>query len=74
MMKPWRIRTPATDRIDLLFEPEYERISENGSRDANFVSTHQMFGGYSGRIVPDDGAAVEVRDLFGWIEDHEARW
>ena len=73
-MKPWRIHTAVSDRIDLLFEPEYERISESGSRDANFVSTHQMFGAYSGRITPDDAAPIELRGLFGWIEDHEARW
>ncbi len=74
MMKPWRIRTAATERIDLLFEPEFERISENGTPDSHFVNTHQMFGRYSGRIAPDNGGAVELRDLFGWIEDHEARW
>jgi hypothetical protein len=33
-----------------------------------------MFGRYSGRITPDGGEPVEVRDLFGWIEEHEARW
>jgi hypothetical protein len=33
-----------------------------------------MFGAYRGRIVPDSGEVIEVRDLFGWIEEHEARW
>lgn len=73
-MKPWRVRAPASSCVDLLFEPEYERVSESGSREAMFVSTHQMFGRYSGRITPDGGPAIELRDLFGWIEDHEARW
>jgi hypothetical protein len=74
MMKPWRVRTAATGRIDLLFEPEFERVSESGRRDAYFTSGHQMFGRYSGRITPNGGAAVELRDLFGWVEEHEARW
>jgi len=74
MMKPWRVRTAVTDRIDLLFEPEFERISKSGSRDAYFTDAHQMFGRYSGWITPDGGAPIEVRDLFGWIEEHEARW
>jgi Protein of unknown function (DUF2804) len=74
MMKPWRVRTAATDRIDLRFEPEFERVSESGRRDAFFSSAHQMFGRYNGRITPDYGGAIEVRDLFGWIEEHEARW
>ncbi len=74
MLRPWRVRTTVTDRIDLLFEPEFERFSESGRRDGNFTSGHQMFGRYSGRITPDDGGAIELRDLFGWIEEHEARW
>lgn len=74
LMKPWRVRTTATERVDLVFEPEFERISETGDRSAMFVSTHQMFGRYSGRIMPDGMAPIELRDLFGWIEDHEARW
>jgi hypothetical protein len=74
MMKPWRVRTTTTERIDLLFEPEFERISESGRREGYFTSAHQMFGSYSGRIIPDEGSAVEVRDLFGWIEEHEAHW
>jgi len=74
MMKPWRVRTSATDRIDLLFEPEFERISESGRRDGFFSNAHQMFGCYSGRITPDDGGPINVGQLFGWIEEHEARW
>lgn len=74
LMKPWRVRTTVTDRVDLTFEPEFERVSENGSRNATFVSTHQVFGAYSGIITPDGSAPIELRDLFGWIEDHEARW
>ncbi|MEO8457780.1 MAG: DUF2804 domain-containing protein [Chloroflexota bacterium] len=73
-MKPWLVRSAATDRIDLRFDPEYERFSENGSRDSLFVKTNQMFGTYSGRISPDDGDPIELHGLFGWIEDHEARW
>ncbi|HZP58277.1 MAG TPA: DUF2804 domain-containing protein [Dehalococcoidia bacterium] len=74
MMRPWRVRTAATDRIDLRFDPEFERVSESGRRDAWFTSAHQMFGTYSGRITPDGGGPIEIADLFGWIEDHEARW
>ena len=38
------------------------------------MRVHQMFGTYSGRITPDDGGPFEVRELFGWVEDQEARW
>jgi hypothetical protein len=75
MLRPWRIRTAVTDRIDLRFEPEYERVSFSGKRDGYFTDAHQVFGCYAGRITPDDdGEPVELRDLFGWIEEHEARW
>ncbi|TAK60170.1 MAG: DUF2804 domain-containing protein, partial [Dehalococcoidia bacterium] len=73
-MKPWRVRTSTTDRIDLRFDPEFERASFSGRRDAWFTEGHQLFGRYSGRITPDGGAPIDLRDLFGWIEEHEAQW
>ncbi len=72
-MNPWRVHTAGSDRIDLLFEPEFERISESGNED-RYMNVHQMFGRYSGRIVSDGNRSIELRDLFGWIEDQEARW
>src|SRR6266542_317234 len=74
IMKPSRVRTAATERIDLLFEPEFERASESGRRDGYFAGAHQMFGRYSGRISSDVDGSIEVSELFGWIEEHEARW
>lgn len=74
MMKPWRVRTAVSDRIDLRFEPEFERASESGNKDGYFTNAHQMFGRYSGCVTTGGGEAIELRDLFGWIEEHEARW
>jgi hypothetical protein len=71
---PWRIRTAATDRIDLTFAPEYDRVSKSGRRESWYTEAHQLFGRYSGRITPDAGEPIEVRDLFGWAEEHDARW
>jgi hypothetical protein len=73
-MKPWRVRTSASDRIDLVFEPDYERAGKTGRRQGWYTEVHQMFGRYSGRITPDGSAPIEVRELFGWIEEHDARW
>jgi hypothetical protein len=73
-MQPWRVRTTVSDRIDLLFTPEFENASQSGRRDGYFTVGHQMFGCFSGRITPDGGDAIELRDLFGWVEEHEARW
>ncbi|MEX1253936.1 MAG: DUF2804 domain-containing protein [Dehalococcoidia bacterium] len=74
MMKPWRVRGAATDSIDLRFAPEFERVSETGRRDSYFTDARQVFGCYSGYVTTDAGERLELRDMFGWIEDHEARW
>jgi hypothetical protein len=73
-MRPWRIRTPVTDRMDLLFTPEYDRHEQTGRRDKYFTEVHQLFGTYSGAIRPDGEGLIEIEGLFGWIEEHEARW
>ena len=72
-MKPWRVHTAVSDAVGLTFEPEFERVSESGN-DERYMNVHQMFGTYSGRVTRDDSAPIEVRDLFGWVEDQEARW
>ena len=73
-MSPWFVRTAVTDRVALRFEPEFERVANSGRRDAYFTSVHQMFGRYTGRIAHGDVGPIEVRDLFGWVEEHEANW
>jgi hypothetical protein len=72
-MKRWRIRTAGTNSVELSFTPEFERISESGNAE-RYMNVHQMFGTYSGRVKTDEGSRIEVRDLFGWVEDQEARW
>jgi uncharacterized protein DUF2804 len=73
-MKPWRVRTAVSDAVDLRFAPEFDRASESGRRDSYFTSAHQMFGCYTGHVTAAGGERINVRDLFGWIEEHEARW
>jgi hypothetical protein len=73
-MKPWRIRTAASDRIDLVFEPEYDHATKSGNRETWYTEAHQRYGRYNGRITPDGAPAIELRDLWGWSEEHDARW
>ncbi len=73
LMKPWRIDAASSDRVDLRFDPEFERVSESGNAKF-YMNVHQMFGTYSGHVTPDRGDPIELRDLFGWVEDQEARW
>ena len=73
LMKPWTIRTTSTKRVDLRFEPFYDRFAHT-----NFViiksDMHQMIGRYYGTIVDDNDIPVELSGLIGWAEEHQARW
>jgi hypothetical protein len=33
-----------------------------------------MFGRYNGTVVTDKGKKLEIRDLVGWAEEHQAKW
>ncbi len=71
-MKPWRIKAKSK-RVDLRFTPFHERIAK---AKAGILSSevHQMFGYYDGTVVPDGGERIAVDHVFGWIEEHRARW
>jgi hypothetical protein len=72
-MRPWRIRTPRSDRLDVTLTPVYDKVSRLQAGVAA-SSVDQCFGTFAGTIVPDDGAAIEVADLFGWAEEATWRW
>jgi hypothetical protein len=74
LMKPWRVRGAATDRIDLAFQAEFKRATFTGSKEGNYSDAKQVFGTYTGRIMPDNAEPIELSDMFGWIEEHDARW
>ena len=71
-MKPWKF-TDAENRIDLVFTPFKERIATT-----NLViitsEVHQMFGCYNGKIISDDGDTIQIKNLVGFAEEHNAKW
>lgn len=72
-LAPWRIRTPRSDRVDVTFRPTFDKRSRlQAGLAASAVD--QCFGTYDGRIVPDDGVALEVTGLLGWAEEATWRW
>lgn len=73
-LKPWRVRTAVTDRVDLGFEPEFDRATTSGRRGSYFTEAHQLFGVYSGHITAEGHGRIPLQDLFGWAEEHEAHW
>lgn len=70
---PWRLRTTVTDRVDLTFEPFYERVAKT---DALIIRSqvHQMIGHFSGTLHSGKGDLIRIEDAVGWAEDHYARW
>jgi hypothetical protein len=71
-MKPWRIKARSR-RVDLRFTPFHERVAT--ARTGVLSSeVHQLFGHYDGVVVPDSGERIAVNHVFGWIEEHKARW
>jgi hypothetical protein len=71
-MKPWKFGDSG-GRLDLTFTPIKERIAKTklGIIDSE---VHQMFGRYSGKAVTDNGEVIYLKDLFGFAEEHHARW
>lgn len=72
LMKKWDIKTKVSDRINIIFEPEYERIAVSSML---FVKSdvHQMIGRFSGEIKTDDGI-VKIEKAPGCAEEHTALW
>jgi hypothetical protein len=71
--KPWRIRTPESDRLDLRFDPFFERVDRTNLL---ILKSHvnQVFGYYSGTFVTEDGERISLDGLLGWVEQQNARW
>jgi hypothetical protein len=72
-MQPWTLKTQGSERIDLRFVPFFERVART---DLLILKSevHQLIGRLSGTVVPDDGAALRLEKMVGWVESHEARW
>jgi hypothetical protein len=71
-MAPWHF-TDDEGCLDLTFTPFKDRTAQT-NLGVIFSSVHQMFGRYSGRVMLDDGTPLEIRDLLGFAEEHQARW
>jgi len=73
IMKPWKLKSKATDCIDLEFSPIYERIAKT-----NMVlvksELHQMVGYFTGHVITAEGEKIEINHLLGCAEDHFTQW
>ena len=71
-MKAWKF-TDNESRLDLTFVPFKERLAQT-NLGVIFSEVHQIFGRYNGRAVADDGKVIQIKDLIGFAEEHQARW
>ena len=73
LMKPWAVRTPSSERLDLRFVPFFKRAAKT---DLLLLKSEvqQVIGRYSGTMVPDSGEPIAVDGAVGWVEQHSARW
>ncbi len=72
-MKPWTIRSKDTPRVNVRFEPFFERVA---STDVKVLRSevHQLIGRFSGEVIGDEGKAYSFANIIGWAEEHFARW
>jgi len=68
----WRIRSH-DKRVELEFKPQGSRGEHVN---ALVVATRftQYFGRFTGRLITRDKEVVSIDNIFGWTEDHFARW
>jgi len=71
-MKPWTF-VSKDGRLDLVFEPFFDRVASTNMLIIT-SGVHQLFGKYSGTLVTDSGEKIQVQDVIGWAEEHEAKW
>ena len=69
---PWTMIS-ADGRLNLTFTPFFERVAKTEAVVLR-SEVHQMFGKYNGTVVADSGEKIEIKDLIGWAEEHNALW
>ncbi|UPT63802.1 MAG: DUF2804 domain-containing protein [Hyphomonadaceae bacterium JAD_PAG50586_4] len=69
---PWRFSSN-DGRLEMSFAPIVDRASHANVGPIE-SDQHQVFGRFSGTVVLDDGAKLEVRDLIGFAEKVHNRW
>jgi len=72
-MQPWRVVDPG-GQLDVTLEPRFDKHSKVDASADLGSETHQVFGTWSGRVVTDDGLAIDVQDLQGFAEEARQRW
>lgn len=73
LMRPWRISSVDSNRIELKFVPVFDRLASSNLL-VVASAVHQLLGYYTGHVVTNDGERLTLDGAFGWVEEHHARW
>ncbi len=72
-MKPWKISTGITNRVNLEFVPVYEQITK-----LDFIiikhEVHKLIGYFYGTIEDENGEKISINRLTGCSEYHFGKW
>ncbi len=60
-------------RLYLEFVPFKERVARTNLLVVR-SEVHQLFGRYSGAVETEDGQALRLHDVIGFVEEHQACW
>jgi hypothetical protein len=72
-MAPWRVVDPG-GQLDAVLTPRFDKHSKVDASPDLGSETHQVFGTWSGRLLTDDGLAIEFEGLQGFAEEARQRW
>lgn len=72
-MRPWRVVDPG-GQLDAVLTPRFDKHSKVDAGPDLKSETHQVFGTWSGRLLTDDGLALEFAGLQGFAEEARQRW
>ena len=72
-MRPWRVRTPGSDQVDVELTPFHDRY-DNTDLKLIKMDVHQCFGMWRGTICGDDGEPARLDVCEGFAEEARNRW
>jgi hypothetical protein len=71
-MLPWQVADPG-GRLDMVLTPRFDKHTKVAGRKRG-SETHQVFGTWSGRLLTDDGLALDFGPLQGFAEEARQHW
>ena len=71
-LRPWRFRA-RDGRLDVLFTPRFA-LARRVELLVVASRLHQLLGSFTGSAVTEEGERLSLDGLYGWAEDHRARW